>query len=71
MTLNHSKLNTIGGVPVFTIEGAVNAYKAFAARCYSNLTMESSVVLADEAEKLHAMGISWDEIETIENQAIA
>lgn len=71
MTLNHNKLNTVGGVPVFTIEGAVNAYKAFAARCYANLTMESSVALADEAAKLHDMGISWDDIETIENQAIA
>lgn len=68
--MKHDHLNTIGGVPVFTLEGAVDAYKKLAAICYNNLTMESAFVLSSEAEKLHALGFSWDEIESLEIQAI-
>lgn len=67
----NSIINTIGGVPVFTIAGSVEAYKKLAAHCYSNLTMESSVVLSEEAEKLHDLGFDWDAIESFEIQAIS
>lgn len=68
--INHTTLNTIGGVPVFTLEGAVKAYKAFATICYKNLSLESSCALSTEADKLHAMGFGWDEIEAFEIEAI-
>lgn len=69
--LNHNILNKIGGVAVFTIEGAADAYRRFAARCFSDFSMESSAALSAEADKLHALGFSWSEIESLELEAIA
>lgn len=68
---DHTKQNKIGGIPVFTEHEAVNAYKKFAKRVYSNLTHETSIALSDEAEKMHRIGFSWELIETLEEEAIA
>lgn len=61
----------VGNIQVFTLERAVEVYKMFAARCYENLTMESSCVLSDVAEDMHRLGFSWAEIEDMELEAIA
>lgn len=61
----------VGNLQVFTVEGAVAAYKLFAARCYANLTMEASVVLSSVGEDMHRLGFSWEEIENMELEAIA
>lgn len=70
MKMDHSTLNKIGGVPMFTINGAAEAYKKLAAHCYEDLTMESCLVLSVESEKLHDLGFIWDEIESFELQAM-
>lgn len=62
---------TIGGVQVFTVEGAVEAFKRFSARCYADLTMESSVALSDVADAMHRLGFSWVEIEEMELASIS
>lgn len=61
----------VGNLHVFTMEGAVEAFKLFAARCYAELTMESSVVLSNVADDMHRLGFTWDEIENMELEAIA
>ena len=60
----------VGNIQVFTIEGAVDAFKMFAHRCYENLTMESSIVLSDVSEDMIRIGFTWDEIEQFELSAI-
>lgn len=71
MKLTHNKLNTIGGIPYFTTEGAVEAFKTLAKVVYADLTQESSIVLSEAAERLHELGFSWNEIEAFEISAIA
>lgn len=61
----------IGSIQVFTYEKAIQVFKRFARRCYDNLTMESSVVLADVAEDMHRIGFEYDEIEGMEIEAIS
>ena len=56
----------IGGVTVFTYEGAEAAYKALAARVYANLTMEASAALDAVSETMHGLGYSWEEINDME-----
>lgn len=56
----------IGGVTVFTYEGADAAYKALAARVYANLTMEASAALDAVSETMHGLGYSWEEINDME-----
>lgn len=60
----------VGSIQVFTLERAVEVFQMFAARCYSCLTMESSVVLSDVADDMHRLGFTWDEIERLELDAI-
>lgn len=60
----------IGGITVFTYERAAEVFKTFAARCYNNLTMESSAVLSDVSDDMHRIGFGWDEIEQMELEAI-
>lgn len=62
---------TVGNIQVFTLERAVEVFKMFAARCYTNLTMEASVVLSDVSEDMHRLGFSWEEIEAMELEALA
>ncbi len=59
----------IGGVTVFTYEGAEAAYKSLAKRVYSNLTMESSVALGYAGDQMHRLGYTWDQIEAFELEA--
>lgn len=61
---------TVGNIQVFTLERAVEVFKMFAARCYENLTLESSCVLSDVSEDMHRLGFSWVEIENMELEAI-
>jgi hypothetical protein len=61
----------VGNIQVFTIERAVEVFKMFAARCYNELTMESSIVLREVSEDMHNIGFSWDEIEEMEISSIA
>jgi hypothetical protein len=61
----------VGNIQVFTMERAVEVFKAFAVRCYENLTIESSVVLSNVSEDMHRLGFSWEEIEAMELEAIA
>lgn len=56
----------LGGVTVFTYDGAEAAYKALSARVYANLTMEASVALGDVADVMHGLGYSWEEINDME-----
>lgn len=62
---------TVGNIQVFTLERAVEVSKMFAARCYENLTLESSCVLSDVSEDMHRLGFTWSEIEAMELEAIA
>ena len=68
-TLNNSV--KIGGVTVFTYEGAEAAYKALSRRCYNNLTMEASVALSAVADVMHGLGYSWGHLEQLEIEAIS
>nr|DAQ58888.1 MAG TPA: hypothetical protein [Caudoviricetes sp.] len=61
---------TVGNIQVFTLERAVEVFKMFAARCYENLTLESSCVLSAVSEDMHRLGFSWVEIENMELEAI-
>ena len=51
--IKNCKSANIGGVTVFTYEGAEAAYRALSARVYSDLTMEASVALGDVADVKH------------------
>lgn len=61
----------VGNIQVFTIERAVEVFKMFVARCYENLTMESSVVLSAVSDDMHRLGFTWSEIEEMEIAAIS
>ena len=61
----------VGNIRVFTMERAVEVYKMFAVRCYSDLTMGASVVLSNVGEDMHRLGFTWAEIEDMELEAIA
>ena len=65
------KMHKIGSLPVFTYEGAIDAFRTFAKRCYTNLTMESSFVLTDVADQMLALGFAPDFLENIENEECA
>lgn len=71
MKIEHSKLNKIGGITIFTEQGAIEAYKRFAKLTYNNLSIESSCILSDEAEKMHELGFTWEQIEKLEFEALA
>lgn len=60
----------IGNIQVFTLEGAIAAYKAFAKRCYDNLTMESSVVLSEVADDMLRLGFTLAELDEMEKRVI-
>lgn len=66
------KTYTIGNKICFSKQGAIDYFKLFAKRCYSDLSMESSCVLDKVAEDLHReLGLSYREIEDIEMFCIA
>lgn len=70
--INHNKLNKVGAVSVFTVEGAAEAYKtAVKTLNERGLDMAGSIYLANAADDLHRIGFSWDEIEALEIAAIA
>lgn len=56
----------IGNIQVFTYERAIDVFKAFVERCYSNLTMESSTVLSNVSDDMHKIGFDYDELQKIE-----
>lgn len=60
----------VGNITVFTREGAINAYKGMAKRCYADLSLASSVVLSECGRDMHRLGFSWEEIEAMELEAI-
>ena len=56
----------------FSVQGAIDYFKLLAERCYKDLSMESSVVLALAADDLHReIGLSYSEIESIELSCIS
>lgn len=61
----------IGGVTVFTYEGAEAAYKSLAARVYADLTMEASVALDAVSDVMHGLGYTWEQINDMEIEAIS
>lgn len=61
----------IGNIQVFTIERAVEIYKMFVERCYSNLTMEASVALTQVEDDMRRIGFTADELEAIELSVMA
>ena len=67
--IKNCKSANIGGVTVFTYEGAEAAYRALSARVYSDLTMEASVALGDVADVMHGLGYTLEEIKAMENEA--
>lgn len=60
----------VGNIQVFTLARAVEVFKMFAEHCYSNLTIEASIVLSDVGEDMHRLGFSWEEIEAMELEVI-
>jgi hypothetical protein len=58
----------VGHRTVFTIEGAIERYKLFLETCYSPLTVESAAVLMDVQNDMVKLGMTWEEVENIENE---
>lgn len=65
-----SKAVKIGGITVFTYEGAEAAYKSLAARVYSDLTMEASAALSAVSDVMHGLGYTWEQINDMEIEAV-
>ena len=61
----------IGNIQVFTRDRAIEVYKLFVERCYSNLTMEASIVLTQVEDDMRRIGFNADELEAIELSVIA
>ncbi len=63
----------IGGIVVFTYEGAADAYKRFAALAqdFEKYGAEGQYALSDEFLKMQKLGFSPEEIEELEIEAIA
>lgn len=63
----------IGGIEVFTYEGATEAYKSFArlAQDFEKYGAEGMYALSDEFLKMQSLGFDPDEIEQLEIEAIA
>jgi len=59
---------TVGHRTVFTMEGAIERYKAFLETCYSPLTPESANVLFDVQSDMVRLGVAWDELEAMETE---
>lgn len=60
----------IGGVTVFTYQGAIDAFKKFSRCVYNDLSFETSVALSNESEKMHELGFTWEQIEKLEIDSI-
>lgn len=61
----------VGNLQVFTIEGAINAYKIFVQLFQRDMSMAASAVLSDVSDDMHRLGFSWDELEEIENSVFS
>ena len=60
----------IGGVTVFTYEGAEAAYKRLVARAAEHYTMETSDALGVVSDVMHDLGYTWEQINDMEIEAI-
>lgn len=62
----------IGGITVFTYEGAREAYKSFArlAQDFETYGAEGMYALSDESLKMQKLGFDPDEIDQLEIEAI-
>lgn len=60
----------IGGVYVFTREGATNAYKSFSRECHKDLTPESAQALFEVGVQMTKLGFTWDELDEIDFEVI-
>lgn len=69
--INHETLNKIASVAVFSIEGAIEAYKNIVKYFCDHVSMESGVVVSKAAEDMHKIGFTWEEIEALEIEALA
>ena len=56
----------IGGIQVFTYDGAVNVYKIICESFYRDMTFEAAAVMSDVSLDMQRIGFTWDEIEAIE-----
>ena len=57
----------IGNIQVFTMDGAINAYKTFLNVCHGDkLTLEGSVVLSEVEEDMIRIGFTAEELEKLE-----
>lgn len=63
----------IGGITVFTYEGAKDAYRSFAklAQDFEKYGAEGMYALSEEFLKMQSLGFEPDEIEQLEIEAIA
>lgn len=63
----------IGGITVFTYEGAKQAYKQFAALAqdWDRYGAEGQYALSDEFRKMQKLGFDPEELEQLEIEAIA
>ena len=63
----------IGGVTVFTYEGAAKAFKTFSKLAYNfeKYGAEGIYALQDEAEKMKSLGFTAEELELLEVEALA
>lgn len=59
---------TVGHKTVFTMEGAIERYKLFLETCYTPLTVEGAAVLMDVQNDMVKLGMTWEEVENIENE---
>lgn len=58
---------TVGCRTVFTMDGAIKRYKLFLEHCYNPLTPESAIILSDVQNDMVKIGLTWDEVERMEN----
>lgn len=56
----------VGGLHVFTYEGAERAYRIFLDVCYKAFSMESSAVLSDVSIDMIKLGYTWEQLEQME-----
>ena len=59
----------VGNLPVFSRNGAVEAYKVFVRMFDKEMSMEASVVLGNATDDMVALGFTREECEEIEIEA--
>lgn len=56
----------VGNKMVFTVEGAERVFRLFARECYSNMSIESMLVMENVGEDMRKLGFTDEDIERME-----